>query len=58
MAQIVKNLPVMKETRVRFLGLQDLLEEGMATPSIFLSGEFHGQSSMAGYSPWGHIESF
>ena len=58
MAQTVNNLPVMKETRVRFLGRQDFLEEGMATPSIFLSGEFYGQSSMAGYSPWGHIESF
>ena len=23
---------------------------------IFLSGEFHGQRSLAGYSPWGHKE--
>ena len=57
-AQTVKNLLVMKETQVWFLGQQDLLKEGMATPSIFLSGEFHGQSSMVGYSPVGHIESF
>ena len=27
------------------------LEEEMATPLVFLSGEFHGQRSMAGYSP-------
>ena len=25
--------------------------------SIFLPGEFHGQRSLAGYSPWGHKES-
>ena len=24
---------------------------------VFLPGEFHGQSSLAGYSPWGHKES-
>ena len=23
---------------------------------VFLSGEFHGQKSLAGYSPWGHKE--
>ena len=25
--------------------------------SVFLPGEFHGQRSRAGYSPWGHKES-
>ena len=24
---------------------------------VLLSGEFHGQSSLAGYSPWGRAES-
>ena len=24
---------------------------------VFLHGEFHGQRSLAGYSPWGHKES-
>ena len=24
----------------------------MATHSVFLPGEFHGQRSLAGYSPW------
>ena len=24
---------------------------------VFLFGEFHGQRSLAGYSPWGHKES-
>ena len=23
---------------------------------VFLPGEFHGQRSLAGYSPWGHKE--
>ena len=27
-AQMVKNLPAMQETPVRFLGLEDLLEKG------------------------------
>ena len=30
-AQLVKNLPAMQETRVRSLGWEDPLEEGMAT---------------------------
>ena len=29
----------------------------MATTPVFLLGEFHGQRSLAGYSPWGHKES-
>ena len=29
--QMVKNLPEMQETRVQFLGQEDLLEKGMAT---------------------------
>ena len=36
LVQMVKNLPVMWETQVRPLGLEDPLEKGMAThPSIF-----------------------
>ena len=27
----------------------------LLTP-VFLPGEFHGQRSLAGYSPWGHKE--
>ena len=37
MAQRVKNLPVMRETWVRFLGREDPLEEGMATPSSIVA---------------------
>ena len=40
---------------VRFLGWEDLL--GMATHSVFLPGEYHGQRNLAGYSPWGRRES-
>ena len=42
---------------VQSLGWEDLLEKGMATISVFLPGEFHGQRSLEGYSPWGHKES-
>ena len=57
--QWVKNPPAMQETqemRVRSLGQEDPLEEGMATP-VFLPGESCGQRSLAGCSPWGHNES-
>ena len=40
MAQTVKNLPAMQETRVRSLGQEDPLEEGMATHSSILAWRF------------------
>ena len=36
-AQLVKNLPAMQETWVRFLGQEDPLEEEMATHSRILA---------------------
>ena len=36
-AQMVKNLPAMQETRVQSLGVEDLLEKGMATHSSILA---------------------
>ena len=36
-AQTVKNLPAMRETWVRSLGCEDLLEKGMATSSSVLA---------------------
>ena len=30
---------------------------GRQPTPVFLPGEFHGQRSLAGYSPWGHKES-
>ena len=53
-AQMVKNLPAVLETRVQSLGQEDSLEKGMATPSSFLPGKSHRQRSLDGYSPWGH----
>ena len=41
---------------VQSLGGEDPLEEEMATNSSILSGKFHGQMSMAGFSPWGYKE--
>ena len=52
-AQMVKNLPAMKETWVRSLGWEDLLESKWQPTPIFLAGEFHGQRSLAAYSPRG-----
>ena len=37
MAQVIKNLPAMWETRVQFLDQEDPLEKGMATHSNFLT---------------------
>ena len=43
----------MQEMQVLPLCWEDPLEEEMATHSIFLLGEFHGQRSLVDYSPWG-----
>ena len=48
MAQMVKHLSTMQETQVQLLGWEDPLEKAMA---VFLLREFHGQSSLVGYSP-------
>ena len=37
MAQTVKNLPAMQETRVQFLGQEEPLEKGMAPHSSTLA---------------------
>ena len=57
MAQIVKNLPAMLETQVQSLGWEDLLEKEVATHTSILAWKFHGQRSLAGYSPWDRKES-
>ena len=38
-AQMVKNLPAMRETQVRYLGREDPLEKEMATHTSILSGK-------------------
>ena len=53
MVKMVKNPPAMQETWVQSLGWEDPLEEGMLPTPLFLPGEFHGQVSLVGYSPWG-----
>ena len=48
-AQMVKNLPAMEETRVQSLGQEDPLKKGMATYSCLEKS--HRQRRLAGYSP-------
>ena len=50
-AQLVKNLPVMRENWVWSLGWEDLLEEGMATHPVSLPGESPWTEEPGGYSP-------
>ena len=47
----------MQETQVQSLGQEDPLEKAMATPSSFLSGEFHIQRGLVDHSPGGCKES-
>ena len=54
MAQMVKNLPAVWKTRVPSLGREDPLEKEWLPALVFFGGEFHGQRSLVGYSPWGH----
>ena len=56
-AQMVKNLPTMQETQVQSRVREDPLEREWQPTPVFLPGEFHGQRSLAGYSPWGCKES-
>ena len=55
-AQTVKRLSTMWETRVRSLGRENPLEKEMAPHSSTL-GKSHGRRSLVGCSPWGHKES-
>ena len=57
MAQTVKNLPPVQETRIRSLGQEDPLEEEMETASPFLPRECHGQKGLVGCGPWGQKQS-
>ena len=55
MAQMVKNPPAMQESFYPLVGKIPWRQEWL--PSlVFLPGEFHGQRSLAGYSPWSHKE--
>ena len=54
--QMVKTIPSMYESRVWSLGWEDPLEKEMQPAPVFLPGEFHGQTSLEGYSLWDHKE--
>ena len=54
---MVKNLPAMGENRFNpWVRKSPFRREWQPTP-VFLPGEFHGQRSLVGCSPWGHKES-
>ena len=56
-AQMVKNLPAMQETRVQSLGWEDLWRrKWLATPVLL--GEFHGQRSLEGCTVQGVSKSW
>ena len=57
MAQTVKNPSAMQETQAGSLSQKDSLEKKWQPTPVFLPGEFHGQRSLADYSPWGRKES-
>ena len=57
-AQTVKRLSTMRETRVRSQGGEDLLEKEMATHSRTLALKIPWTEELgAGYYPWGRKES-
>ena len=59
MALVVKNPPAnagdIRDAGL-ILGLEDPLEEEIATHSSILGWEPHGQKSLVGYGPWSHKE--
>ena len=56
LAQVVKNLPAMRESRVQSLGWEDPLGKEMATHSSILAWEIPWMEEPGGYSPWGPKE--
>ena len=56
-AQMVKRLLAMQETRVRFLIRKILWRRKWQSTPALLPGKSHGWRSLIGYSPWGCKES-
>ena len=56
MAQSVKNLPVMQEIGVQYLGPEDSLEKEMATHSIILAWEIPWTEEPGGLQSMGSQE--
>ena len=56
-AQMIKCLSAIQETRVRSLGWEDPLEKEMAARSSVLAWKIPWTRSLVGYHPWGRKES-
>ena len=56
-AQLVKNLPAMRETWVSSLGWEDPLGKGMPTHSSILAWRIPWMEKPGRYSPWSRKES-
>ena len=56
-AQMVKNLPAMRESGVQSLGWEDPLEKGMETHSSILAWRIPMDRGAWWDSSWGHKES-
>ena len=58
-AQMVRNPPALRRPGFNpWVGKIPWRRKWQHTPTpVFLPGEFHGQTSLAGYSPWSHKES-
>ena len=54
---VVKYPPAKQEVQVQPLSWKILWRRKWQPAPVFLPGEFHGQRSLAGYSPCGHKES-
>ena len=54
---MVNSLSVMRQTPIYSLGGEHPLEKRIATHSSILAWRIDGQSSLVGYSPWGHTHS-
>ena len=54
--QSVKNLTAMQETWVQSLDPENPWRSKWQCTLVFLSGEFHGQRSLMGYSSWDRQE--
>ena len=55
-AWTVKNLPAVQETQVPSLGWEIPWKRQWLRIPVFLPGDFRGQRSLVGHSPWGHKE--
>ena len=56
-AQMVRHLPAMWETRVWSLSQEDPWRRKWQPSPVLLPGRFHGRRSLIGYSPWDLEES-